>query len=341
MNAWLEALTGLYLQDPWFLLLLPALPLLRWWRRRRGQAALLFAPFRFLGGAGSGHGDLAPLPRRWRTRLLWLPTAASMAALVLAIVALARPVQRSLQPQPNLGIDILLCLDVSSSMAQRDLDGVHSRLDVAKAAAAQFVRGRGEDRVGLCTFARFADVRCPPTLDHEALLAMLAGVAQVASDGPEDATGIGMAVARSAQVLQRSVARAKVIVLLTDGEENVATDDAKGEIAPKHAAQLCQQLGVRVYAIAIGAGRNRGGASQPLDTKDLDELAQRTGGRCFSARDAAALAQVYAAIDSLEKAPVVAPLYLATDRGLGFVLAALACWLLGWLLRATGLEVLP
>ena len=336
MSAWLEAHFGIHLQDPWFLLLAAPLPLLWWWRRRLGAPALPFAPFA-LATAGDG-----ARPRRLRARLLWLPGVLQTGALLLLLLALARPVQRAELPQLSLGIDIMLCLDISSSMQARDLDPQHSRLQVARSAAAEFVRGRPDDRIGLIEFARFPDVVCPPTLDHAALLQLLAAVTQVPGDGPEDATGIGTAVARSAQVLQRGVAKAKVVILLTDGEENVATDLALGEIAPRHSAQLCQQLGVRVYAIAIGLGKaDASGAVQPLDTRDIDQLAAQSGGQAFTARDAAALGSVYAAIDGLEKVQQEAPRYAIEERFVPCLLAAALVYLAAVLLRVGGLEVLP
>jgi Ca-activated chloride channel family protein len=233
------------------------------------------------------------------------------------------------------GIDILLCLDTSSSMTANDMDRRRTRLDVAKAAAAEFVRGRPEDRIGLISFARYPDVRCPLTLDHEALAGILAGVTTVQGDGPEDATGIGAAVARAAQVLQGDRRRERIVILLTDGDENVAIEGAQGEIAPSHAAQLCSALGSRVYAVAVGAGGPR------FDTAALRGMSQKTGGEFHEARDADAVAAVYRQIDALEKAGFEKPRYVIEDRFLPFLLAAIAALLLGRALETTVLGVFP
>src|SRR5690606_28443327 len=115
-----------------------------------------------------------------------------------------------------------------------------SRLTVGKQLAAEFLARRSDDRLGIVTFARYADLVCPPTLDHVAVAELLASVQLVDAEGPEDATAIGAAVGMAANLLQRSAASGKVIVLLTDGEENVATAGAPDQIAPLHAGQWCR-----------------------------------------------------------------------------------------------------
>jgi Ca-activated chloride channel family protein len=331
--SWFESATGLRLLDPGFLWLALLAPLACCLRLARGQPALRFAPGRFLR---------APLPATWRTRLRLLVGALEVLGLLLLVLALARPVMRSPLPHTFEGIDIVLCLDTSSSMRHKDLDPARSRLEVARHAAAQFVAGRPNDRIGLVGFARYPDLRCPLTLDHEALGQVLAETALVESDGPEDATGIGAAVARAAQVLQGGSASSKVVVLLTDGEENVATAQAADEIAPLHAAQLCAALGIRVYAIAAGAGSpGRGGEPRAIDTSQIRRLAAQTGGRFFEARDAGAVAGVYDAIHDLEKAALDELRYRIEERFLPFVAAALLLLLLGHLLPGTLLPVVP
>jgi Ca-activated chloride channel family protein len=312
---------GFVLLDPAMLLLALPVPLALLLRRR--APAVPFAPFPLL----------APAPRSWRVALLPLPRVLQAAAILLAVVALARPARHEVLPLESRGIDILLCLDASSSMGAADMDGSRTRLDVARAAAARFVRARPHDRIGLVSFARFPDLRCPPTSDHDALLALLAEVATVAGDGPEDATGLGAAAARAAQVLHEGGAASPVVILLTDGEENVATKGAAGEIGPLHAAQLCRTLGVRVYAVAAGGGRG--------DTGPLARLARGTGGEFFEARDASAVAAVYERIDALEKTVFEEPRYVVEERFLPFLLAAVALLVAGRLLGATFLRVLP
>lgn len=330
-------LSAFMLRDPWFLALGFAglvLMIAGQIARRAGRDAVPFAPAAFVGPGAR---------RSWRSRLLWVPRGMQVAGLLCAVVALARPVERVALPLRAEGIDLVLCLDVSSSMAARDMDPDKSRLVLAKAAATEFAEQRPTDRIGIVAFARYADVLCPPTLDHSALGGIVAEVELVEADGPEDRTGIGGAVARAAQVLRRSEARSKVIVLLTDGEENVATGGStRGEIAPKQAGQVCETLGVRVYTIAIGIGRRaRGGDWTALDTTAVEELAASTGGAFFAARDADAVSGVFAAIDSLEKSEFEEPRYEDRERFLPFLWVAGALLILGRLLGVTLWEVVP
>jgi Ca-activated chloride channel family protein len=280
-------------------------------------------------------------PRTWRTRLVALPEVLTVLGLLLVVAALARPVRRDRLPLETEGIDILLCLDASSSMTASDMDRCRTRLDVAKAAAARFVAARPHDRIGLVTFARYPDLRCPPTLDHEALAAILAEVATVASDGPEDATGIGTAVARAADALRRSPARSKVVVLLTDGAENVATARTPDEIAPVHAAQLCRELGIRVYAVVAGQGGAAPAGSTAPDMRQIERLAESTGGRFFVARDAPDVDRVYGEIDALERVAFAEPRYRVEERFVPYLAGAVVFVFLGVALRSTVLEVLP
>ena len=213
---------------------------------------------------------------------------------------------------------------------------------VASAAAAAFARARPDDRIGLVTFARYPDLLCPPTLDHDALLEILAGVAPVESDGPEDATGLGAAVARAAKALRDSASSSRVVILLTDGEENVALSGMRGEIPPAQAGQLARKLDVRVYAIQAGVGRRSPtGAWTRLDTKPVEGLARRTGGAFHQVRDAGTLDAVYARIDQLETAPLQTPRTVLEDRHLPFLVLALVLVSLGWLLAASAWETLP
>jgi Ca-activated chloride channel family protein len=332
MNRLFESLTGLTLLHPWLLLLALLVPTALWLNLRRGAPAILFAPGQLLG----------TIPRSWRVRLLPLPRLLQVLGLLVAVLALARPVLRVPLPHTTEGIDIMLCLDTSSSMTSRDMDPNRTRLDVAKEEAARFIAGRIDDRIGLISFARYPDLRCPPTLDHRALVQILTGVVPVESESPEDATGIGTAVARAAQVLRGVETNSRVVILLTDGEENVALAEKPGEIAPLHAGQLCAQLGVRLYSIAAGLGRpNRSGEWVEIDTGQIRTLAERTEGRFFTARDAGAVAGVYAEIDELEKAAFLEPRYEVVERFLPFLAAALALLLTSRFLRATLLRVLP
>lgn len=325
---------GFALRDPaWLLLALGVAAVGAFcWRRRQGVP---FAPAALAGTGG-------PLPRTLRQRLSWLPPALEGLALLLGVLALARPVERLPLPPERLGRDVLLCLDTSSSMAATDLAPDRSRAAIALQLAAEFARARTDDRVGFVSFARFADLGCPPTLDHEALATLLGAVRMVEHDGPEDATGIGNAVALAATVLARQPAPGKVIVLLTDGAENVAGPLAPKEIEPAQAAALCRRAGVRVHTVAIGRGDQRpDGTFVPLDTKAVQDLATSTGGRFFTAVDARALQQVYAEIDRIERIAFAEPRLLVLEWFAAPLLAALGLLLLGRGLRRSGLEVAP
>jgi Ca-activated chloride channel family protein len=325
--------TGHLLDAPAWLLLLAVVPLAWWMGRRRGRAAVRFGAFPLLESSGT--------VRSWRVRMAFVPRLLEALALALWIVALARPVERIELERQTEGLDVLLCLDVSSSMTATDLDPTRSRLEVARAAATRFAAGRKEDRIGLVRFARYPDLVCPPTLDHDALVELLASVELVNGEGPEDQTGIGTAVARCAQSLRRAPA-GKVIVLLTDGEENVAVRGRTDEIGPAAAARLCEDLGIRVYAIAAGLGkRERSGGFTPIDTGPIEEMAAATGGQFFAARDAQAVDAVYAEIDRLERAAISAPRYEDRDRFLPFLLFGLALLLVARALGGTVLEVAP
>ena len=279
---------ALVFRDPAFLVLLLSLPVALWLGLRTGRPAL---PFPTLGLWSEG------VPTTLRARLRWVPRLLSLLGLVLVVFALARPVRRTALPPEREGIDILLCVDLSSSMSSLDLDPQRTRLDVARDAAARFIQDRPDDRIGLIGFARYPDLRCPLTLDHDALTLLLRDLRTVTSDGPEDATGLGTAVARAAQVLQRSEAPSRVVIVFTDGEENVALRGRPGEIAPAHAAQLCERQGVRVYPIVAGRGRRDAeGRFVPIDTVPMEELADRSGGTFHLARDAQAVDAVYGAI---------------------------------------------
>lgn len=341
MTALFEALTGQLLLQPLFglLLALPALGwvALRWWQRTPAPRGHLFAPAPLLAAA--------PLPATWRTRLHRLPDACALLAALLCTVAVMRPVVRVEVQAERTGIDIVLCLDVSSSMAAKDLDAQQSRLQLARSAAVAFVAGRPDDRIGLVRFARFPDLVCPPTTDHQALEQMLGELAQVARDGPEDATGIGTAVARAVQVLSASTAPSRVVVLVTDGEENVAAAGTPNEIGPLQAAQLAQRHGVRVHALAVGAGAPAGGTKPidtgPVDTAQVEQMAQRTGGRFFAVADAASLAGVYREIGALEPSPAPVPRFRFDERYRPWALLAFAAAALAFVLRRTWLQVLP
>lgn len=338
MSASFERLTGLVLQGPMVLAL--GLLLLAagaaWWRLRRARRpqALALAPL-------AEGASLAT----WRTRLVHLPATLALLGLVLLLVVLARPAARVAHARPVEGLDLLLALDISSSMTTRGPDGL-TRLAHAQQAAREFIDARPHDRLGLVAFARYPELICPPTRDHAALKAQLAALRPVPADGPEDATAIGAAAALAAEALAAGAsaagtpappgAAARVVVLLTDGEENVALEGHAGEVAPAHAAQLAQRLGVRLHVIATGAPA----AGRPApDLAPVRAMALRSGGRLLEASDARALGEAYEAIDRLERSAVPEPEVTLEDRPAAFLALALLLLLAARLLAAGPLGV--
>ncbi|MFO1050719.1 MAG: VWA domain-containing protein [Planctomycetota bacterium] len=329
----IAALADWTLRGPMWLSLIAAIPWIAIRRARRGGSAIPVASLTFV-----------PEPKRstLRLRLRSLPDVLALLGGALMVLALSRPVERVPLPLVVEGVDVMLCLDVSSSMAAQDMDPARSRLSVAKTAAARFLAARPHDRIGLITFARFPDLRCPTTLDHRALAEILDGVEQIEHGGDEDVTGIGTAVARAVATLRGSKARSKIVVLVTDGEENVATTQTPDEIDPGEAARLARGFGVRVYTIAAGIGsQQQDGRFLPIDTRQVEKLATDTRGAFFAARDAAAIDQVYAHVDALEKESFEEPRFVFEERFVPILLLGVALWLGGLLLRATWLEVLP
>jgi len=289
-------------EAPWFLLLLLLVPLLAVLRRRRlptRSAAVLWA--QVTGGGGA------------RATLVRVVSALPWVALTLAIASLARPQQGlRLSETESRGVDIMLAIDMSPSMAAQDFQPLN-RLSVAKATAREFIRRRPHDRIGLVGFAATAFTQCPLTLDHEALGELLDGLDFGLA---EDGTAIGMGLATAVARLRESKTPSKVIVLLTDGANN------RGQIDPLTGADLARALGVKVYTILVGRG---GFVPVPLDDPllgpriqmmqmevdpvTLQQIAQRTGGRFYRATDAGALAGIYGEIDRLERVPVRSIVY--------------------------------
>ena len=287
---------------PWALLLLLLPPVLAWWGRRPAarRAAVLW------GRAPERGRSLGALLVRSLELLPW-------ASLLLAMVALARPQQGVKQSETETrGVDIMLALDISPSMAAEDFQP-QNRLAVAKATARNFVRQRDHDRVGLVGFAATAFNQCPLTLDHDALLELLDGLDFGLA---EDGTAIGMGIATAVSGLRESKTPSKVIVLLTDGQNN------RGSIDPLTGAELGRAYGIKVYTILVGRGgvvpvpvddpllgRRTQMVRMDVDETVLRQIAQRTGARFFRATDPAALENIYASIDRLERAPIRATTY--------------------------------
>lgn len=251
----------------------------------------------------SGEAMRHELPVTWRT--IWVEGLPWLQVLILSlvIVALARPAsgKRAVTTR-NEAVDIVLVLDTSSSMRQKDLAPNTTRIEVVRRFADSLVQAREGDRIALVTFARFGKVVAPLTFDREAIR-KLVGRIRVVELQVEDGTAIGVGLGAAVRRIRDSRAESKVIVLLTDGENNT------GEVSPLEAAQLAKDANVRVHTILAGTGRripNPFGRARVIEpgTQDLEKIAEMTGGHFFRARSAEALAQVGAAIDKMERTPV-------------------------------------
>lgn len=285
------------LADPILGLIAVAAVLLSWrWpgRAATGRAALRFSDLTPMSGS-------SPRAQR-RERTLGLMRAA---ALLLLAVALARPQsEKRLDEITTEGIDIMLALDISSSMGAEDFKP-KNRVTVAKEVVGNFVRGLHNDRVGLVVFAKQSFTQCPLTLDYGVLLNFLE---KVNIGLIEDSTAIGMAIATCTDRLKDSAARSKVIILLTDGENNA------GMIDPLTAAQAATAFGIRIHAIGVGSpegalmpyddplfGRQYARVVTKVDEKSLKEISSATGGKFFMATDRTALQKIYKEIWRMEK----------------------------------------
>jgi Ca-activated chloride channel family protein len=244
----------------------------------------------------------------WRVFALRAFSALPVLALVLAILALARPQRGVSQSETeSRGVDIVLAIDISPSMMAQDFQPAN-RLVVARETAREFIRQRPHDRIGLVGFAATAFTQCPLTLDHAALLDLLDGLDFGLA---EDGTAIGMGIATAVSGLRHSKTPSKVIVLLTDGENN------RGSIDPVTGAELARAYGIRVHTVLVGRGgvvpvpvedpvlgQRIAMVRMDVDETSLRDIARRTGGRFFRATDSAALGRIYAEIDRMERAPI-------------------------------------
>jgi Ca-activated chloride channel family protein len=322
---------------PWVLALLALLPLAAWYvLRYRGERSVAYSSLDLLLGAGLE----APAWKRYMTLALRL------LVMGLVIVALARPqTGRSKHTEYSEGIDIMLVLDTSGSMQAQDFEP-KNRLSVAKDVVKTFITKRPEDRIGLVVFSADAMTQCPLTLDH-ALLSKL--VDQVDFGMLDDGTAIGVALATACNRLRTSKAKSKVIVLLTDGQNNA------GMVDPTTAARVAASLGLKVYTVGVGT---RGRAPIPVDDPvfgrrlisvevDIDEntlrkIAEITHGQYFRATDTKELVAIYDQIDKLEKSKVESETYVEyTERYAWLILPAVGLLMLELGLGETVLRETP
>jgi len=283
----------------WLLLLIPALAFYhaRW--KRRGEPALGYSAVAHLRGLGNRTAAAWARARGW----------ARLAALTLLILALARP-QQGLKGDDRFtkAADIMICLDASDSMRSEDFKP-KNRITVAKESAVQFVEKRRDDRLGLVVFAELPLTVCPLTTDRGALVGLLESV-QI-GDVPPNRTAIGDALTLCVERLKPSVAKSKVIVLLTDGANNAGTVD------PATAARAAAGFGIKVYTIGAGApgggmmpvddpffGRRYVRVGEELDEAALTRIAEATGGKYFRATNAKGLRTIFDEINRLERTDI-------------------------------------
>lgn len=336
--------SGFRFQDPawlWAALLAPLVLLAAWLRERDGAHAISFP----------GAARLLRVAPGWRVPFRHAPVVLAALGLALGAAALARPQHGTLREDVTTqGVDIVVALDVSGSMAAEDFQP-RNRLAVAKEVVAEFVGRRKSDRVGLVVFAGRSLTKAPPTTDTAVLLRQLEDVRlEMLPDG----TAIGSGLATSLTRLRRSQAKSRVVVLVTDGANNA------GEIDPATAADMAKAMEVRVYTILVGRG---GRVPMPVKVRDpftgavsqqtlmtevqvdeglLKRIAERTGAEFFRAQDTESLRQIFDRIDRLEKSEIrLAAFRRYRELFPGVLLAAAVLFAAAALLWASGLRVVP
>ncbi len=288
-------------------------------------------------------------PRSWRVMLMPILPVLRIAAFTALVLVLARPqTQNSWKNQSVEGIDIMLAMDVSTSMLAEDLRP--NRIEAAKNVAAEFISGRPDDNIGLSIFAGEAFTQCPMTTDHGSLLSLLHNVrTDIAARGLiEDGTAIGMGLANAVSRLKDSKAKSKVVILLTDGSNN------RGDISPMTAAEVAKSMGIRVYTIGVGT---KGEAPLPpsatglpqyvnlpveIDENTLKGIAAATDGDFYRAQNNKELNQIYQEIDKLEKTKFNVKQYSRRYEAYQpFAMVAIISLLLELLMRITVFRRIP
>lgn len=287
--------------NPYFLLLLIFAPFLFYYYlkyRTKKQTTIRYPSFEILK-------EIGVQDKIFYRKVLDL---SRILVIILCIIALARPQSGVSTEETNTeGIDIILTLDISGSMSSEDFKP-KNRLETAKEVIKDFVKGRKNDRLGLVAFSSQSFTQCPLTLDYNLLLKL---IDKVNIGMIKDGTAIGMAIANSVNRLRSSDSKSKIIILLTDGRNNM------GEIDPVTAANLAKTIGIKIYT--IGAGKPEGGlfpvqdpffgkryvkVPNDLDENILRQIADLTGGLYFRADSENKLSEIYKQIDSMEKTPV-------------------------------------
>ncbi|MDQ3522308.1 MAG: VWA domain-containing protein [Gemmatimonadota bacterium] len=319
---------------PWALLLLALLPLYVVLLRRTPRGGLVLGRADALGGLQVA---------RWRA---WIPQILRGLVWVVLVLALAGPRRPSVLTDTRAeGIGIMIAMDISSSMLAEDFRPAN-RLEVAKRTTMRFIQGRKNDRIGLVAFAGEALTQVPVTLDYDLLFSALGNLRPGLL---EDGTAIGMGLATAASRLRATPGPSRVVILLSDGENN------RGEIAPLDAARAAAAYDIRVFTIGVGsAGMARvpiargptglvyGMLPVSIDEPLLTEIARITGGRYYRATDAQALSQIFAEIDRLVRTPVEVQRYVEyAEYHLPLILLGAALLVAEWLVRGSRWSRVP
>ena len=274
----------------------------------------LFREERRGGLLHSGRGFILKTPLSLRASLSFLPLILKLIALALVILALARPQQINERSRRNVeGIDIMIVLDISLSMLVEDMGPQVTRLRAAKSVVSDFIKGRVSDRIGLIVFSGESYTRVPLTLDYNLLLKDLSRVQTAGANQIKPGTAVGVALANASARLRHSPLKSRVMIFLTDGDNNA------GSLDPLTALQVVQGENIKVYTIGLGRVSGRSPIRYPVvdsfgrkttrimyvQTKVNEQLIQRmarnTGGKSFMARDLSGLKAIFAEIDGLEK----------------------------------------
>ena len=317
----------------WLLLLLPVMIFFYWKNNSLKLASIKVPSIKNFSGLAS-----------FRTSIRHLPFVLRLLALAALIIAMARPQTKNDEQQAEgEGVDIVLCIDVSGSMTAQDF--TPNRMEAAKKVATDFIDRRLTDRIAIVIFSGESFTQCPLTTDKAVLKS---AVENIRNGLLEDGTAIGDGLSTSVDRLRSSKTKSKVVILLTDGENN------GGLIGPDNAKEIAKAFGIKVYTIGVGTD---GLAPFPvktpmgvimqqqkvtIDEKLLKSIASETGGKYFRAKDNTGLEDVYKEINELEKSKVeIATLTRYTEKFFPFLIAALALLLLEVILRFTVLKKFP
>ena len=281
--------------------------------------------------------------KTYKNRLVHVPFVLRIITLSMLILVLMRPVSSNRWSEESVeGIDIMLAMDVSTSMSAVDIQP--NRIDVAKEVASKFVSGRKNDNIGLTLFAGESFTQCPLTIDYRSVLSLIdkSGIEYALNGTLKDGTAIGLGIANAVSRLKDSKAKSKVIILLTDGSNN------SGEITPEDAAKIAKEYGIRIYTIGFRTDKEIVETPYGLlnnsefDEKTLQSIASVTGGEYFRSSSKSSLIDIYDEIDKLERTKLeIKHFGDQEERFMIFAFIAIVSLALEILLRNTVLKTIP